>query len=59
MGYALGSETPIYASEQLDFMELAEGYLEQKAFLESSIVIAGISQIVQIERARLEIGEAI
>ncbi len=54
MGYALAGETPVYAGESLDYLELAEGDLERKTFLESSIVIAGVAQVVQIERAKME-----
>ncbi len=54
MGYAFAGETPVYASEPFDCMELAEGDLERKTFLESSIVIAGVAQVVQIERAKME-----
>ncbi len=54
IGYALGGKTPVYASESPDFIELADYDLGQKAFLESSIVIAGISAIVQTERAKRE-----
>jgi hypothetical protein len=54
IGYALARETPIYAHASPDFMEMADCDLERKAFLESRIVIAGVAEVVRIERAKRE-----
>lgn len=52
VGYALGTETPIYAQNKIDFFELAEGDLGHATFLENRIVIAGAAEATQLELAR-------
>ncbi len=52
IGYAFGGDTPVYASQPPDFMELAGYDIERKIFLESSIVIAGVAEVIRIEQAR-------
>ncbi len=52
IGYAIGTETPIYAQQDINFLELADGDLAQVAFLESRITIAGVAETVRLEHAR-------
>jgi hypothetical protein len=51
IGYAIGTETPIYAQNDISFLELADGDLAQVEFLESRITIAGVAETVRLEYA--------
>jgi hypothetical protein len=54
VGFALGErdpEKPVYISEPA-FPELAEGDLERQLYLEHRLVVAGITEAVQLERLR-------